>query len=164
MTQIESRISINAPLPAVWQLAQDIEKLPSIMPDLDKVVILERETVTTMTRRVVSEWEGRIRQFNRRLNWTEEDIWNDEDYTCRFWQLKGDFDEYGGTWTFSANENKTDVHLLIDYRFEIPLIGSMMQKVVRKLMQANCDGMLGALQKEAERKTGETTALKNNEL
>ena len=157
MTQIESRISINAPLPQVWQLAQDIETLPSIMPDLDKVVILERETLTTMTRRVVSEWEGRIRQFNRRLNWTEEDIWNDEDHTCRFWQLKGDFDEYGGTWTFTPKgDTATDVHLLIDYRFEIPLIGSMMQKVVQKLMQANCDGMLGALQKEAERKAGET--------
>jgi ribosome-associated toxin RatA of RatAB toxin-antitoxin module len=152
MPQVESRITINAPLQIVWDLAQDIERFPEIMPDLDSVKVLERQQLTDVTLRVVSEWHGRIRQFNRRMDWTEEDIWNSETYTCSFWLLKGDFNEYRGEWKFREENGVTDVHLLVEYRFDIPLVGALMQKVVQKLMQENATGMLNSLHAEAEKR------------
>jgi ribosome-associated toxin RatA of RatAB toxin-antitoxin module len=152
MPQVESRITINAPLQIVWELAQDIERFPDIMPDLDAVKVLERQQLTDVTTRVVSEWHGRIKQFNRRMDWTEEDIWNSETHTCSFWLLKGDFNEYRGEWKFTDDNGATNVHLLVEYRFDIPLVGALMQKVVQKLMQDNANGMLHSLHEEAEKR------------
>ncbi len=151
MQHIESTITINAPLEIVWKLAQDVEKLPDIMPDLDKILILEREQRSVDTLRVVTEWHGRITKFNRKVNWVEEDIWNNETHSCHFWQLRGDFAEYSGSWIFVDTGVGTRVDLVIDYTFEVPLIGKIIQKVVLNLMQDNSDGMLKSLKDEAER-------------
>ena len=155
MPQIESTILIEAPLEAVWELAQDVEKFPEIMPDLDAVKIHEREITSASTTRVVSEWNGRIAKFNRRVNWTEEDIWNSEERTCHFWQLRGDFNEYQGDWKFSDENGATQAKLNITYRFEIPLVGALMQKVVQNLLQDNSDRMLQALKTESERRANQ---------
>lgn len=155
MPQVESHITMNAPLALVWELAQDVQKFPDIMPDLDMVRVLERQTLTSVTTRVVSEWHGRIKQFNRRLDWTEEDIWNSENHTCSFWQLQGDWKEYGGEWSFVEEDGGTTAHLKVEYRFEIPLVGAVMKKVIHKLVQQNSDEMLQRLRDEAERRAKE---------
>lgn len=152
MPKIESRISINAPRDDVWNLAQDVEKLPEILPDLDALSVLEREEKPGRITRTVTSWEGRIKQFNRRVNWTEEDLWNNEDRTCRFWILKGDFNKYEGEWRFLPSGDGTEVVLELEYEIIIPLVGGLMQQVVKKLMQGNSDGMLQALKTEAERR------------
>jgi ribosome-associated toxin RatA of RatAB toxin-antitoxin module len=154
MPQVESTIFMRAPLPLVWELAQDVEKYPGFMPDLDGVKVLEREPVNAETTRVVSEWHARIKQMNRKIDWTEEDIWNTKDHTCHFWQMRGDFDEYKGEYSFVDEDNGTRATLKMEYRFDIPLIGAMMQKVIQKLMQDNCTSMLRALRDEAERRAG----------
>ena len=155
MPQVESRFIVDAPLNIVWDLAQDVEKLPDIIPDLDAVHVLERQQMSPIELRTVTEWHGRIKAFNRRIQWTEEDIWNTEEHTCRFWQIKGDFTEYRGEWSFKEEAGKTVAHLKIDYKFEVPLVGAMMQKVVQKLLQENSDNMLQCLRAEAERRAGQ---------
>ncbi len=151
MPRIETEIDINAPLDVVWKVAQDVENLPHILPDLEKCRVLERQELTPVTTRTVTDWIGRIKQFNRQMRWTEEDIWNSENYTCHFWQLRGDFTDYKGEYHFVADGARTQVRLVIDYRFEIPLIGKMMQKVILKLMQDNCDATLKGLKSQSER-------------
>ncbi len=160
MPQVVSKITINAPLNVVWELAQDVEKLPDIIPDLDMVRVVEREQLTPSTTRVVSQWQGRIKKFNRRMDWTEEDVWNGEDHTCHFWQLMGDFTDYRGEYQFSEaeGEGSTHVHLKIDYKFDVPLVGALMQKVVQNLLQENSDEMLQCLRTEAERRAGSQDA------
>lgn len=153
MPRIESEVTIAAPLHIVWTLAQDVEKLPDIMPDLDSVKILESERRSDATTRVVTEWSGRIKKFNRKVEWIEEDIWNEEKHQCHFWQLRGDFTEYAGEWSFEADGlDTTKAKLWVDYKFEVPLIGAIIQKVVQNLMQDNSDGMLRAIKEEAERR------------
>lgn len=152
MPIVESTIEVYAPLDTVWKLAQDIEKYPSIMPDLDSVAIVEEEQLTPDTRRVVSEWHARIKQLNRKIDWTEEDIWNSVEHTCHFWQLRGDFDDYRGEYSFRDVNGRTAVRLQMEYKFEVPLIGRMMQKIIQKLMQDNCENMLRSLRDEAQRR------------
>ncbi len=154
MPQVESHIEINAPLQEVWKLAQDVENYPRIMPDLEDVKVASREEQGGGNTRVVSEWKGRIKQLNRNINWTEEDIWNINDHSCHFWQLRGDFSEYGGDYLFVQDGDKTRIDLQVNYRFDIPLLGALMQKVIQKLMQDNADNMLSALKSEAEKRAG----------
>lgn len=152
MPRVESSILMRAPLDDVWTLAQAVEKLPDIMPDLDSVTILEREAVNADTTRVVSEWHARIKQMNRKISWTEEDIWNARDHSCHFWQMRGDFDEYKGEYSFASEGENTRATLKMEYQFNVPLIGAMMKKVIHKLMQDNCTTMLSSLRDEAERR------------
>ena len=133
MPTITSEILIHAPLPLVWEIAQDVEKLPEIMPDLDSVKVLEEEKTSPVMRRTITDWVGRIKQFNRKVSWTEEDIWNYENHSCHFWQLKGDFDEYKGEWTFKREGVDTRVWLQVEYRFDVPLIGALMGKALLRL-------------------------------
>ena len=152
MPQVKNKVTIDAPFSTVWQLAQDVEKFPAIMPDLEKVEVLERSEPSPQTTRTVTQWNSRIKQFNRSIIWTEEDIWNQSRGTCDFWQIKGDFTEYKGVWKFRERGQITELDLSIDYSFEIPLIGALMKGVLQKLMQQNVDMMSQALKKEAERR------------
>ena len=152
MPQVKNQVTIDAPFAVVWELAQDVEKFPAIMPDLEAVEILERSIPSPDTTRTVTQWNSRIKQFNRSIIWTEEDIWNAERGTCDFWQIKGDFTEYKGVWKFKDKGKTTLLDLSIDYSFEIPLIGALMKGVLQKLMQQNADMMGSALKAEAEKR------------
>ncbi len=152
MPQVQSKITIKAPLETVWSIAQDVEKLPAILPDLDSLRVLEREKLADGTTRVVSEWHGRIKQFNRKIVWTEEDFWDDVNHLCTFKQTKGDFDTYEGVWKFEeASETTTRVFLDVTYVFDVPLLGALLQKVVKNIMQGNADDTLKFLGIEAEK-------------
>lgn len=153
MPQVKNKVTIHASFDTVWALAQDVEKFPAIMPDLDKVEILEKSQPSKETTRTVTEWHSRIKQFNRTIVWTEEDIWNEENGTCDFWQLKGDFTEYKGSWKFRERGDTTEMDLSIDYSFDIPLVGALMKGVMQKLMQQNVDMMSAAIKGEAEKRS-----------
>jgi uncharacterized membrane protein len=152
MPTITSEIIIQAPLLEVWEIAQDVENLPAVMPDLDEVKILEDEKTSPATRRTVTQWAGRIKQFNRKISWTEEDIWNYETFSCHFWQIKGDFDDYKGEYKFTREGSGTRVQIELQYLFNVPLLGALMTKVVQKLMQENSDSHLAALKQRCETK------------
>jgi ribosome-associated toxin RatA of RatAB toxin-antitoxin module len=152
MPRIKAETLIAAPLEKVWTLAQDVEKLPDFIPDLVSVKTLEREQTSPVTLRTVTEWMGKIKQFNRNVHWVEEDIWNTEERICHFWQIRGDYDVYKGEWKFeSQGEASTRVSLDIEYAFNIPLLGPLIQKVAHKLMQGSSDTMLACLKTEAEK-------------
>jgi len=152
MPEVKSQVTIKAPLALVWDIAQDVTKFPEIMPDLNYVKVLEKSEPTPVTTRTVTEWEGRIKQLNRNIGWTEEDVWNSEEFACYFWQLKGDFTDYRGVWKFKSVAGGTLLDLSVEYAFEIPLIGALMKSVLQKIMQQNADMMSAALKVEAEKR------------
>ena len=152
MPKIKAETTIDASLEKVWTLAQNVEKMPEFIPDLVSVKVLEREQTSPQTLRTVTEWMGRIKQFNRNVHWVEEDIWNAEKMICHFWQIRGDYDEYRGEWKFEKqSEETTRVLLDIEYGFNIPLLGPLLQKVAHKLMQQSSDTMLACLKTQAEK-------------
>ena len=151
MPRVNSENIIDAPFEQVWKLAQDVEKMPEFMPDLVSVKVLEDAQTSPITRRTVTEWTARIKQFNRNVHWVEEDIWNDDEKACHFWQIRGDYTEYRGVWKFVPQGESTQALLEIEYVIDIPLLGALIQKIVKKLMQENCDMMLSCLKTEAEK-------------
>jgi len=146
MATVESMIVIEAPVDEVYAIARDVERFPEFMEDVQDVTILEEEGD-----RRVSHWVGLIKEFNRTLEWTEEDFWNDREYTCRFQMLEGDFTEYGGTWVFEEDPAGTLAKLVVDYEYAVPLIGPLIKKLLHRKVQENCDNMLAAIKSEAEK-------------
>jgi len=129
----------------VYALAQNVERFPEFMADVESVEILEDDPP-----RRVSRWTSVIKEFNRTIEWTEEDYWDDGAHLCTFSQLEGDFSEYSGRWEFVEVPEGTDVQLQVQYDYAIPLIGALIKNLLRKKMQQNTDAMLSALKEEAE--------------
>ena len=145
MPTVESQIVIERPVAEVYALAQDIERFPEFMPDVESVEILEDDPL-----RRVSHWTSAVKEFNRTIEWTEEDYWDDAAHVCTFAQREGDFSEYSGRWEFVEVPEGTDVRLQVQYDYAIPLIGALIKNLLRKKMQQNTDAMLAALKEEAE--------------
>jgi len=150
MPHIDCDLTIAAGIERVYAISKDVEKFPDFMPDLEEVTILSRDGGHT-----ISQWVGRIKQFNRVLKWTEEDWWDDEQKTCEFKQTEGDFTSYGGVWRFVEVDGGTKAVLAIDYEYDVPLIGKIIQGVLLKLVTENCQNMLVAIKGKAESDTGE---------
>ena len=145
MPTVTSAISIAAPLEVVYALARDIERFPEFMEDVEEVEILEQTP-----ERQVSRWVGAIKELHRSVKWTEEDFWDDAAHVCVFRQLEGDFTAYAGRWEFTPEAGGTRMTMVIDYEYEVPLIGALIQGLLLKKMQANTDAMLAALKGKAE--------------
>ncbi|MFW6157088.1 MAG: type II toxin-antitoxin system RatA family toxin [Armatimonadota bacterium] len=146
MATVESTITIAAPVESVYAIARDVERFPEFMDDVQDVEILEEAG-----ERRVSHWVGLIEEFNRTLEWTEEDFWDHEEYSCRFEMIEGDFTAYSGTWTFEEVEEGTLAKLVVDYEYAIPLIGPLIKKLLHRKVQDNCDNMLAAIKQKAEK-------------
>jgi len=145
MPTVTSETTIAAPVERVYEIARDIERFPEFMDDVAEVEILEQSEG-----RQVSRWAAVVREFNRNIRWTEEDFWNAEERTCDFTMLEGDFSEYSGTWRFESEGEGTRATLTLNYAYNVPLIGALIQKVLQKKTQANIDGMLAGIKSEAE--------------
>ena len=145
MPSVESEIVVSAPLEQVYALARDIERFPQFMEDVEEVTILEQTP-----ERQVSRWVGAIKELRRTITWTEEDFWDVQEHVCVFRQTEGDFTDYSGRWEFAPEGEGTRVRLRLDYEYNVPLVGALIQNILKKKMQANTDAMLEALKREAE--------------
>ena len=149
MPHIENSAEINAPLKTVFALARDQASFPEFMPDVESVLVVERNGDGSRT---VTDWVAVARDFKLKVRWTEEDLWDEATHTCRFTQLKGDYTSYGGLWTFTPKgPNVTVFKSEIDYELEIPLIGALLKAVVARLMRDNTQKILDAIKVRAER-------------
>ncbi|MCL6628855.1 MAG: SRPBCC family protein [Armatimonadetes bacterium] len=64
--------------------------------------------------------------------------------------MKGDFKSYSGLWTFEPVDGGTKFSSVIDFEYEIPLIGPIIKTLVAKLMQQNVENMLQAIKQKSE--------------
>jgi ribosome-associated toxin RatA of RatAB toxin-antitoxin module len=146
MPTVESQVSVAAPVERVYEMARDIERFPEFMADVVEVEILEQTP-----ERQVSRWVGLIKELNRKINWTEEDFWDEESRSCEFRMLEGDYTSYGGSWKFEPEGDGCLVTLVVEFEYEVPLVGALIKNLLKRKMQENCDSMLAALKAEAEK-------------
>ncbi len=145
MPTVSAEVTIAASLDEVYALARDIEAFPQFMEDVREVNILEMSP-----ERQVSHWVGVIKEFGRTIVWTEEDFWNEADHTCQFSQTEGDFTSYEGSWAFEGDATSTHARLTVTYEYKVPLIGALIQGLLQKKVQQNCQAMLDAIKAKAE--------------
>ncbi len=144
MAKVSSSLVINRSVEEVYDKAKDIEKLATFLPDIKEVKVLSQEGSV-----VDSFWRGEFQ--GREIKWKERDFWGEEGKECRFSLIEGDFKQYEGAWRFrEEGEDKTRVELEIEYDLGIPLVGALISKFLKKVMEDNAQAMLKALQEVVE--------------
>jgi ribosome-associated toxin RatA of RatAB toxin-antitoxin module len=138
---------INGDLEKTYALAKNVEAFPDFMPDVKRVTVLERSEDGS---KLVTEFVGIVKEFKTTLKWVEEDDWDDQAKTCRFKLVRGDFKTYSGVWTFEAVNGGTKYTSVIDFEYDIPMIGPLLKALVARKMQQNIDGMLRAIKEQVE--------------
>ncbi len=145
MPTVETTTFIKAPLDIVYAIAKDNHSFPLFMDDVKSV------TVTGVDgNRVTSDWVGIISKFNVKVRWTQEDVWDDGNHVCTFTQVKGDYDEMSGKWEFTQTGEITRFHSVLDYEYNVPMLGPLVKKVVHSLVIKNMEGVLQAIKERAE--------------
>jgi ribosome-associated toxin RatA of RatAB toxin-antitoxin module len=140
MPTVEAEKVITAPPERVYAAAKEIERFPEFMPNVKTVELVERAGP-----RVVSRWVAVVEEFKRTIKWTEQDEWDDAARACRFKATEGDWDKYEGLWTFEEHPQGTRVYLRLDFDFNVPLLGPLIQGLLKKLVQGNSEQMLEGL-------------------
>lgn len=148
MPRIELSNEIDAPVEEVYRVARDVESFPSFMEDLESLSVLERSNDGTKT---ITEWVGIIREFKMKIKWTQEDVWDDTTYRDDFHMLKGDMDKMEGYWQFtSLDATRTRFENVLEYEYDVPLIGAMVKSLIKKKMTDNLMATMNAIKKRAE--------------
>ncbi|MCS7272938.1 MAG: SRPBCC family protein [Fimbriimonadales bacterium] len=149
MPRVELELVIHAPRETVYAVAREVEAFPEFMPDVKSVKVLEKSEDGSRT---VTEWVAYASQLKLQVKWTEEDLWNDANYTCHFRQLKGDYDQMQGLWEFLPHPEGTLFRSTLDYELRLPLLGALVQKVVHHLVTLNLKGIMEGIKARAEAK------------
>ncbi len=147
MPRIEQNLIVDAPVEKVYAVARDVESFPDIMEDLQSLILLERSEDGNRT---VTEWVGLIREFKMTVKWSQEDVWDPATYRDDFRMIKGDMDSMSGFWQFSSVDGGTNFESVVDYEFNVPLIGPMIKALIKKKMEANLDAQMRAIKRRAE--------------
>ncbi len=144
MPAVESHIVIAAAARDVYELAKDQERFPEFMPDVESIAIVERDGS-----RIVSRWKTLVEEAP--IEWTEEDVFDDEKLRVDYRLLEGDLDKFEGSWTFEGGDGTTRVRLTVDYDFGVPTLAELIGPTLHRKVQENAEMMLAALKREAER-------------
>ena len=82
------------------------------------------------------------------IEWTEEIICNDNDYSVMFKSLSGNYSRFGKWKVFKNNENKkTSISLEVTYDWNAPNFESFFGDVYKQKAEKATKGMLYALKK-----------------
>jgi ribosome-associated toxin RatA of RatAB toxin-antitoxin module len=145
MPTVNASVWIDAPVERVYAIAKDSASFPEYMKDVQSITKVEEEG-----NRVVSDWVGIISTFGIKIRWRQEDLWDDASHTCHFKQLAGDYDKFGGTWTFTEEKSGCRLDTALDYEYNVPTLGPLVKKVIFNLVVKNLDGMNEAFKSRAE--------------
>ena len=145
MPTVETTIWIDAPVEKVYAIAKDSERYPEYMKAVESLVVTSREGS-----RVVADWVGLITQFNLKVRWTQEEIWDDATTSSKFSQLKGDYDKMEGTWKFSEENGGTRFDQFLDYEYNVPTLGPLVKKLILHLVKTQLESANEAIKKRAE--------------
>ena len=145
MPTVETSIWINAPIEKVYAIAKDSESYPEYMKAVESLTVTSRED-----NRVVADWVGLITQFNLKVRWTQEEIWDNVTTSSRFTQLKGDYDRMEGTWKFSQENGGVRFDQFLDYEYNVPTLGPLVKKLILHLVKSQLEAAGEAIKKRAE--------------
>ena len=148
MPRIEQSVTITAPIAHVYRIAKNVEAFPQFMADLQSLTLKER---SPDGKRTVTEWVGLIREFKMTVKWTQEDRWDDSAYRDEFVMLHGDMDKMEGFWQFTAEDaNRTRFDSVVEYEYNVPLIGPMVKSLIKKKMTDNLQATMDSIKRQSE--------------
>ena len=133
------------------ELSMNPEILAKEMPGVKSVKILNKKEKGGLVVQTVA-WDGVLEAgpIKKDLSWVEEDSWDTKERKCQFVQTEGSFKIYNGTWTFEDVESGCESSISLDYDAGVPLVGPLIDKLIKKVVIDNLEALLSALQKVAK--------------
>ncbi len=145
MPTVHTSVWIAAPREKVYAISKDNSSFPEFMKDVQSLTVVEQEGA-----RVVSEYVATVSSFGLKVRWTQEDVWDDEAFTCAFRQIEGDYDLMQGIWRYTEENGGTRFDSDMEYEYVVPGLGPLVKKVVHSLVGKNVQGILDAIKARAE--------------
>ncbi len=145
MPTVETTVWINAPLEKVYAIARDSKTYPEYMKDVQSVTPVEESE-----HRFVADWVGVIPTFGLKVRWRQEEIWDDTTHSSQFRQIKGDYDQLEGRWSFREENGGTRFDQHLDYEYNVPTLGPLIKKVIHGIVVKNLENINEAFKKRAE--------------
>ena len=143
MPYVENTILVDGNADDVYQLASDMESYPQFMENVRSVEVLERAEDTTVT-----AWETEV--DGREISWKERDYFDKQQQKIYYEQIEGDLEEFKGQWKITAQKEATQVTLSVEFEFGIPMLGPVLNPILKKKVASNSEAMLKAIKEEVE--------------
>lgn len=141
MPKIEFLTVVKADKKKVFETIKAMERFPEFMRDVKNVKIIEQKE-----NRMITAWEADIEGVP--VRWTEEDVFDDREMTCKFKTIGGDY-KYEGIWKLEGNKNgKTNVLISADFDWGIPKLEKFIGNILEKKARRSLRSMLNAIAKE----------------
>ena len=133
------------------ELSMNPEILAKQMPGVKSVKILKKKEKNDLIVQTVA-WDGVLEAgpIKKDLSWIEEDSWDIENKKCQFVQTEGSFKIYNGTWMFEDVQNGCESSISLEYDAGVPLVGPLIDKLIKKVVIENLEALLSALEKVAK--------------
>lgn len=144
MPYVETAILVKGAPNDAYQVAKDMEQYPKFMENVKEVKVQEQKDNTTVTRWVTNV-DGRV------IKWREKDIFDDENMQITYQQIDGDLKKFEGAWTFNKTDLGTEIKLTVDFELGIPMIGGLINPILKKKTRSNCEAMLHAIKQQVEK-------------
>jgi coenzyme Q-binding protein COQ10 len=143
MPYVERSIIIQGAIEDVYALAKDMERYPEFMPDVESVKVIKRDANLTVT-----EWETSV--DGTPIMWTEQDTFDDKNFTIEYQLIEGDLDKFEGIWKFENTSEGTRVTLTVDYDFGIPELTNLIGPTLAEKVGENSEMMLQGMKNRIE--------------
>ena len=133
------------------ELSMNPEILAKQMPGVKSVKILKKKEKSGLIVQTVA-WDGVLEAgpIKKDLSWIEEDSWDIENKKCQYVQTEGSFKIYNGTWMFEDVQNGCESSISLEYDAGVPLVGPLIDKLIKKVVIENLEALLSALEKVAK--------------
>ncbi len=141
--QISISRRIQRPAAEVFEIVEDLERFPEFMPNVTSIRVIE-----SSQDKKVAEWETVIDETP--LTWTEEGIYDRDNYVVRFRAVEGVFDRFDGHWEVVPDGNNSRVTLELDYEIGLPEIEELISPILRERLLENAESMLRALEERTK--------------
>ncbi len=147
MPLVESTVEIAGPIDEVYALAKDMGRFAEYMPDVESVVMAEKNG----DGRTVTDWTTNVDGVP--IVWKEEDIFHDGDKRIEYRLIEGDLDKFEGEWVFEeldSDSGGTRITLTVDFDFGMPTLAELLGPILEEKVRENSQMMLSAIKRKVE--------------
>ncbi len=138
MPTVEVKHVVPASIDVVYRVVSDQESYPKFMKTMESVKVLERGDGYTLT-----EWIARLQ--GARFRWVEKDLYDPEHHRITYNQTEGDLKVFRGYWELAEVPQGTEVLLVTEFEFGMPMLASMLNPVAKMALKSNSRAMLEAI-------------------
>ncbi len=140
MTTLELVRELPYSAQAVYEQLCNMEQYVGAMKNIERVTVLSRADHSAKTR-----WDATL--DGRKLTWTEEDVYDQEDCTIEYRLIEGDFSEMAGSWRVEDAAGGSRVTLDVSFVFGIPMMAMFVEPILKRKLEENSHMLLDGIEK-----------------